>query len=110
MMALEDKETLVIERVKGAFLVGEARRSIRAAWDAFNPCAAARSLLKAEAAAAKNATSDDVVLLSPACSSWDQLRDHQHRGEVLCQAMKSMGRGVYRGTPNINGKTATAEH
>jgi hypothetical protein len=24
--------------------------------------------------------------------------------------MKSMGRGVYRGTPNINGKTATAEH
>ena len=108
-MELEDKETTVIECVKGAFLVGETRKSTRAAWDPFNSCAAASSLLKAEAAAAKNATSGDVVLLSPACSSWDQFRDHQHRGEVLCQAMESIGRGVYSGTPNIHGETATAE-
>jgi UDP-N-acetylmuramoylalanine-D-glutamate ligase len=103
MMELEDKEIQVIECVKGAFLVGETRKSIRAAWDPFNSCAAASSLLKTGAAAAKTATSGDVVLLSPACSSWDQLRDNQHRGEVICRAMKSMGRGVYRGTPNING-------
>jgi UDP-N-acetylmuramoylalanine--D-glutamate ligase len=109
MLQLEDKQILVIECVKGAFLVGDASERIHAAWDSFTPCAVPGSLLEAVAEAAKNATSGDVVLLSPARSSWDQFQNHQHRGEVFCQAVKSIGRGVHGGTPNINGKTATAE-
>ena len=100
---------LLSKRVKRAFLVGEATAGMGAAWSAFTPCTAAGSLLEAVAEAAKNATSGDVVLLSPACSSWDQFRNHQHRGEVSCQAVKSIGRGVPGGTPNIDCKTVAAQ-
>ena len=101
---------LLSQRVKRAFLLGEFSKGMHAAWSVFTPCTAADSLLEAIAEAAKNATSGDVVLLSPACSSWDQFRNHQHRGEVFCQAVKSIGRGVRGSTPNIDGKTVTANH
>jgi UDP-N-acetylmuramoylalanine--D-glutamate ligase len=97
---------LLSQRVKRAFLLGEASKRMRATWNVFTPCTIAGSLLEAVAEAAKNATSGDVVLLSPACSSWDQFRNHQHRGEVFCQAVKSIGRGARGSTPNIDGKTA----
>ncbi len=104
-----DVGPLLSKRVKRAFLLGEASERMRAAWSLFTPCTVAGSLLEAVAEAAKNATSGDVVLLSPACSSWDQFRNHQHRGEVFCQAVKSIGRGVHGGTPNIDGKTVTTQ-
>jgi UDP-N-acetylmuramoylalanine--D-glutamate ligase len=100
---------LLSKRVKHAFLLGEAKERMRAAWSAFTPCTVANSLLEAVAETAKNATSGDVVLLSPACSSWDQFRNHQHRGEVFCQAVKSIGRGVRSGTPNIHGESVTEQ-
>ncbi len=65
---------------------------------------------RSSAEAARNATSGDVVLLALACSSWDQFQNHQYRGEVFCQAVKSIGRGVRGGTPNIHGETVTAQH
>ena len=105
----QDVVQLLSKRVKRAFLVGESSQRMGAAWNVFTACTAADSLLEAVAEAAKNATSGDVVLLSPACSSWDQFRNHQHRGEVFCQAVKSIGRGVHGGTPNIDGKTVTAQ-
>src|SRR5208282_6363604 len=106
MLALESKQFQLHERFHGAFLMGEASASAPDACAPFTPCALAGSLLEAVAEAAKNATSGDVVLLSPACSSWDQFQDHQHRGGVLCQPVKSIGGGVRGGTPNIDGKTA----
>jgi hypothetical protein len=106
MLALENKQFQLLERLKGTLLAGEASGSTRDAGAPFTPCALADSLLEAVAEAAKNATSGDVVLLSPACSSWDQFQNHQHRGEVLWQTVKSIGRGVHGGTPNIDGKTA----
>jgi UDP-N-acetylmuramoylalanine--D-glutamate ligase len=101
---------LLSKRVRRVFLVGESSGRMRTAWSIFTPCTVADSLLEAVAEAAKNATSGDVVLLSPACSSWDQFRNHQHRGEVFCQAVKSIGRGVRSATPNIDGETVAAQH
>jgi UDP-N-acetylmuramoylalanine--D-glutamate ligase len=82
------------KRVKEAFLIGEASEKIRAAWSLFTPCTPVQSLVQAVAEAAKKATPGDVVLLSPACSSFDQFRDYQQRGEVFCQAVESIGRGA----------------
>jgi len=81
---------LLSQRVKGAFLIGETREKIRAAWSLFTPCALANSLVEAVAEAARNAVAGDVVLLSPACSSFDQFQNYQHRGEVFRQAVRAL--------------------
>jgi UDP-N-acetylmuramoylalanine--D-glutamate ligase len=82
-----DLGPLLSERVKGAFLIGEATEKIRAAWSLFTPCTPVESLLEAVERAAERAAAGDVVLLSPACSSFDQFRNYQHRGEVFRQAV-----------------------
>ncbi len=95
---------LVSTKVKHVFLVGESREKLRAAWSLFTPCTVADSLIEAVHEAARNAVSGDVVLLSPACSSFDQFRNYQNRGETFCEAVKSISRGAPAGTPNIDGK------
>ncbi len=96
------------KRVKRAFLIGEASEKIRAAWSLFTPCQVTPSLLEAVAEAAKSAVSGDVVLFSPACPGFDQFRNYQQRGEIFCQAVKSIRRGAVVGDPHISGKIATA--
>ncbi len=85
------------QRVKGAFLIGEARDKLRAAWSLFTPCTAVGSLLEAVHQAAVNAVPGDVVLLSPACSSFDQFRNYQHRGDAFRQWVTQQG-GALRGS------------
>jgi UDP-N-acetylmuramoylalanine--D-glutamate ligase len=85
-----DLGPLLSQRVKGAFLMGEAREKIHAAWGLFTPCRLVDSLLEAVERAAQSAVAGDVVLLSPACSSFDQFRNYQHRGEVFRQAVAAL--------------------
>jgi UDP-N-acetylmuramoylalanine--D-glutamate ligase len=99
---------LISKRVRGAFLIGEAREKIRSAWSLFTPCTLMDSLLEAVTEAAKNATSGDVILLSPACSSFDQFQNYQQRGERFCQIVKSISWGGSVATPNRNDKTETS--
>ena len=85
-----DLGPVLSRRVKGAFLFGETAEKIRAAWGLFTPCSVVATLLEAVAAAARGAVAGDVVLLSPACASFDQFRNYQHRGEVFRQAVKQL--------------------
>jgi len=101
-----DVGPLLSRRVKHAFLIGEAREKIRSAWSLFTPCTVLDSLVEAIFEAAKNAASGDVVLLSPACSSLDQFRSYQERGEIFCRTVKSIARGVSTGHPNMDDKTS----
>lgn len=78
---------VLAQRVKGAFLIGEMRHKMHAAWHLYVPCELVADLKEAVKLAAQRAVSGDVVLLSPACSSFDQFRDYQHRGEVFRQAV-----------------------
>jgi UDP-N-acetylmuramoylalanine--D-glutamate ligase len=96
-------------RVKRAFLIGETGERIRAAWGLFTPCTVVQSLIEAITEAAKNAVSGDVVLLSPACSSFGQFRDYQERGEIFCRAVQSISSGACWAYPNKNGKTLINE-
>lgn len=82
-----DLGPLLAQRVKHTFLLGETREKLRAAWSLFTPCTLVDSLLEAVHEAVKNAVPGDVVLLSPACSSFDLFRDYRHRGEVFRQAV-----------------------
>ncbi len=67
-----------------AYLIGEAAEEIaRSLGAAGVPCIGSGTLEEALAAAAKAAAAGDVVLLSPACASFDQFRDFETRGDVF---------------------------
>lgn len=80
---------ILAQRVKGAFLIGDTREKIRAAWSLFTPCTLMNSLLEAVNEAARLAKPGEVVLLSPACSSFDMFQNYQHRGEVFREAVNA---------------------
>lgn len=85
-----DVGPLLSQRVKSALLIGDMREKIRAAWSLFTPCILKGSLVEAVHEAARKAVPGDYVLLSPACSSFDQFQNYQHRGEVFRQAVNEL--------------------
>lgn len=89
-LGFHDIGPLLSRKVKGAFLIGETREKLRAAWGLFTPCTLVNSLTDAVDEASNRAEPGDVVLLSPACSSFDQFRDYKHRGEVFRQAVNNL--------------------
>ena len=44
--------------------------------------------------AASQASSGDVVLLSPACASFDMFSGYVNRGEIFCQAVEHLQEGL----------------
>jgi UDP-N-acetylmuramoylalanine--D-glutamate ligase len=83
-----DLGPLLARRVKGAFLLGETQEKLRASWSLFTPCTMVASLLEAVQRAAETAVPGDVVLLSPACSSFDMFRSYQDRGQAFRLAVE----------------------
>jgi UDP-N-acetylmuramoylalanine--D-glutamate ligase len=104
-----DVGPLLAKRVSQACLFGEAAEKIRSSWSLFTPCKVFNSLIEAVTEAAKRASSGDVVLFSPACSSLDQFRNYQRRGELFCETVKSISRGAGGGDPKAKGKTSSTE-
>jgi UDP-N-acetylmuramoylalanine--D-glutamate ligase len=94
---------LLSKRVREAFVFGESAEKIRAAWSLFTPCKVLNSLIEAITEAAKHASSGDVVLFSPACSSFDQFRNYQERGAMFCRTVKSISRGAAGPDPKAMG-------
>ena len=74
-----------------AYVIGEAAAEIAAALsDAGVPFTRAGDLAAALAAAAAAAEPSDVVLLSPACASFDQFRDFEERGDVFRRLVEEL--------------------
>jgi len=82
-------------RVKGVFLIGQTAAEIRQVWGSFVACNFADNLVEAVTEAGRNAVPGDVVLLSPACASFDVFDSYQHRGEIyrgaVAQWIHTMG-------------------
>jgi len=74
-----------------AYVIGEATEAIAAALGtagvAFDRCG---DLATAVAAAAGDAHDGDVVLLSPACASFDQFTSYEHRGEEFGKLVQKL--------------------
>ena len=83
-------EGAIRERVKGLILIGEAAGRIQVAMGKFDRCRPAATLRDAVELAAREAQPGEVVLLSPACASFDMFADYQDRGrqfKALVQAL-----------------------
>ena len=76
-------------RVERAFLIGEAAPQLAEALDEV-PHETSGDLGTAVTAAAAAASSGDVVLLSPACASYDQFRDFEERGDEFRRLVEAL--------------------
>ena len=70
----------VSRRVTRVILIGEAAPLIRQAWEGAATMTEVATLRGAVDLAAQGASPGDVVLLSPACASFDMFADYQDRG------------------------------
>ncbi|MCX7871961.1 MAG: UDP-N-acetylmuramoyl-L-alanine--D-glutamate ligase [Verrucomicrobiae bacterium] len=86
----DEIQPLLKERVKRAFLIGETAEKIKKSWENFTKCEIAQTIENAVLMAAKEAQPGDIVLLSPACSSFDQFNNYQHRGEIFKNEVKKL--------------------
>ena len=71
----------VDERCRACYLIGQAAERLAADLDGAAPLVRCGTLARAVAAASEAARPGEVVLLSPACASFDQFRDYEERGE-----------------------------
>lgn len=77
-------------RVKAAVVIGEGRATLGPALRAVTRVEEASSMGEAVRRAAALAAPGDVVLLSPACASFDLYRDYEHRGAVFAEEVRAL--------------------
>jgi UDP-N-acetylmuramoylalanine--D-glutamate ligase len=90
---------LIAERVKGMALIGEARERIGGALGGLTETVKWNTLEEAVHWAFSQARSGDVVLLSPACSSFDMFENYQERGKrfkAIVKELKEKGESLLR--------------
>jgi UDP-N-acetylmuramoylalanine--D-glutamate ligase len=74
---------LLRERVKTVITIGSAAEKIEHQLGGVVKIESAETLAKAVSLAHSMAVADDVVLLAPACASFDQFDSYEHRGRVF---------------------------
>lgn len=91
-------------KIKRAFLIGQAQDQFSKTLEGIVPYQRCSDLEEATREAYKQAsaaapTESPVVLLSPACASFDQFRDFEHRGDTFREVVLSLN------SHNIGGRT-----
>jgi UDP-N-acetylmuramoylalanine--D-glutamate ligase len=76
-------------RLSRIYLIGEAAEEIGTALAGTAPTESCGTLEEAVRRAADRARPGEVVLLSPACASFDQFRNYAHRGEEFARLARS---------------------
>ncbi len=86
----ERMRTLVGERARAVLTIGAAADRVAAALQGATTLVPLRDLQHAIAYAREHASAGDTVLLSPACASFDQYRNFEHRGEHFEQLVRDL--------------------
>ena len=81
------------DRVRNAVLLGESKNILANAFEGLIPFTLAESMTDAVSQAFSSAEKDDVVLLAPACSSFDMFSDYGQRGTVFREAVERLRDG-----------------
>ena len=83
---------LLRQRVKRVYTIGAAAEKIESQVKDAAEIVHAESLDNAVQRASANAQPGDVVLLAPACASFDQFRNYEHRGKVFKDLVQRLAR------------------
>jgi UDP-N-acetylmuramoylalanine--D-glutamate ligase len=89
---------LLAERVKQVYTIGAAAQTIEQHIGDTVPIVSASTLENAVRKASQAATSDDIVLLAPACASFDQFDSYEHRGRVFKEIVQTLVERSTRGS------------
>lgn len=81
---------LVRNRVKNLILIGEARARFRSAFAGLTECKEAESMAEAVRTADQVSRAGDIVLLSPACASFDMFENYEDRGIRFTNEVKKL--------------------
>ena len=81
---------LIAARVKALVLLGETRERLAQVWQGLAPVYLADDMAAAVAQARDLARPGEVVLLSPACASFDMYRDYVHRGQTFQNLVREL--------------------
>ena len=86
---------LLRERAKLVLLIGAASEKIGAQLGSSVPFERAGTLERAVALAREHARGGDTVLLAPACASFDQFENYEHRGRAFKELVRAMAEGPH---------------
>ena len=84
---------LIRARVKNVYTIGSAAEKIERHLAGVVKIVSAGTLDSAVRQAAQHAVAGDVLLLAPACSSFDQFISYEHRGRVFKELVKGLASG-----------------
>jgi UDP-N-acetylmuramoylalanine--D-glutamate ligase len=81
---------LISENVKELVLIGTAAEKMKESWKNLKPLHTPQTIDEAVKTAFKQAQKGDVVLLSPACASFDMFDDYEDRGRQFKQIVNEL--------------------
>ena len=81
---------LLRERVKSVYTIGSAAEKIGRQLAGVTKIVEAETLASAVTLAAAVAQTGEIVLLAPACASFDQFENYGHRGRVFVECVKKL--------------------
>jgi len=84
----------VAEKVKHVLLIGEAQEKIKKALEGSVPMKSVSSLKEAVRAGYTQAEAGEVVLLAPACTSFDMFQNFEERGRIFKQEVLSLAKDL----------------
>ena len=79
-----------LDHVRAAYTIGEAGPMFARLLEGKVPVKQCELLIEAVQCAARQAAPGEVVLLSPACASFDQFRDYEARGDAFRAAVEAL--------------------
>ncbi len=84
--------SVIKDKVKALILLGEAKKEMETAVmnTGFSNIYEVGDFDAAVLKASELAVAGDVVLLSPACASWDMFASYEHRGDRFCELVREM--------------------
>jgi UDP-N-acetylmuramoylalanine--D-glutamate ligase len=81
---------LLRERAKGVYLIGAAAEKIDSQIAGSTRIVHSGTLDRAVRQASEAAVSGDIVLLAPACASFDQFENYEQRGRIFKQLIRAL--------------------